>query len=148
MPGKMSYVTVEPELIEHKQVLAELHLDNDQLRALALLIGTDYNVGGIKGIGPKKGLKLVQEHGHDFSTLFSDVQWSEHCQVPWEDIVKVFHEMPVIDPGRIQFGNPNPAKVREILVERHDFGEERIGIAMERLMKEVANKQKWLGDFF
>jgi len=148
LPGKMAFINVEPELIEHKEVLAALHLDNDQLRALALLIGTDYNVGGIKGIGPKKGLKLVQEHDHDFAKLFEDVKWSEHSAVPWDEILKVFHEMPVVDPGKIVFGNPDAAKVREILVDRHDFGEERVNLTMERLMKEMNNKQKGLGDFF
>jgi flap endonuclease-1 len=148
MPGKMSYVAVEPELIEHRNVLSELQLDNPQLRALALLIGTDYNVGGVKGIGPKKGLKLVQEHDHDFAKLFADVKWEEHANVGWQEILDVFEHMPVTNPERIVFGSPNPAKVREILVERHDFGEERISLAMERLMKETANKQKGLGEFF
>jgi flap endonuclease-1 len=146
--GKMAYTTVEPELIEHKEVLKELQLDNAQLRALALLIGTDYNVGGVKGIGPKKGLKLVQQHGHDFDALFKEVCWSEHCSHTYEEILNVFVHMSVIDPGKIVFGKLDPKKVEEILVDRHDFSKERISMALDKLSKEQAKTQKGLGDFF
>jgi flap endonuclease-1 len=146
--GKMAYVTVEPELIEHREVLKELQLDTAQLRALALLIGTDYNIGGIKGIGPKKGLKLVQEHDHDFQTLFKDACWSEHCDHPYEKIIAVFEQMPTVDPGKISFGKLDPKKVEEILVERHDFSKERVSMALDKLLKEQAKTQKGLGDFF
>ena len=37
------------------------HITYRQLIDIAILIGTDYN-GGIKGIGPKKALQLLQEH--------------------------------------------------------------------------------------
>jgi flap endonuclease-1 len=40
------------ELIELKDVLKELDLDLDQIINIAILIGTDYNPGGIKGIIP------------------------------------------------------------------------------------------------
>ena len=40
--------------------LNTLGIDQDQLIALAMLVGTDYNKGGIKGIGPKNALKLVK----------------------------------------------------------------------------------------
>lgn len=146
--GKLAYATVEPELIEHKEVLKELQLDSAQLRALSLLIGTDYNIGGVKGIGPKKGLKLVQEYDRDFTKLFAAVAWPEHCQHSWETILAVFEEMPVTDPGKITFGKLNPAQVEHILVDLHDFSKERVSIALDRLVKEQAKTQKGLGDFF
>jgi flap endonuclease-1 len=145
LPGKMAHVMVEPELIEHKKVLAELSLDNDQLRALALLVGTDYNIGGVKGIGPKKGLKLVQEHDHDFSRLFADVKWDEHCAVSWEEIIGVFASMPVVDPGTIHFGKPNPDAVEALLCDKYDFSKERVQSALEKVK---VKPQKGLGEFF
>jgi flap endonuclease-1 len=147
-PGKMAYVNVEPELIEHKAVLQELQLDTQQLRVLGVLIGTDYNIGGVKGIGPKKGLKLVQQHGHDFEALFDEIKWSEHCDTDWRGILAVFENMPVIDPGRIAFGKADQKRVEEILVERHDFSRERVTMALEKLTKEQSKTQKGLGDFF
>ena len=50
------------EVVDLQQVLAANGLaDRTQLIDLALLVGTDYNPG-IRGIGPKKGLKLIKEH--------------------------------------------------------------------------------------
>jgi flap endonuclease-1 len=146
-PGKLAYDTVEPELIEYKAVLQELELDQEQLIALALLVGTDYNIGGIKGIGPKKGLKLVQEHDHDFAKLFDEVLWSQHCPTPWEELARTFKEMPVIDPGTIRFGRVDPDKVRALLVEKHGFSQARIDAGLDKLKSQVRT-QKGLGEFF
>lgn len=148
LPGKMAYVNVEPELIEHRDVLTELALDNEQLRALALLVGTDYNVGGIKGIGPKKGLKLVQEHGHDFDALFTAARWSDHWETGWKEILDVFEGMPALDPGKITFGRVDQKKVEEILASRHDFSRERVESSLQRLAKSQQAAQKGLGEFF
>ncbi len=147
-PGKLAYSQVEPELIEHKIVLQELGLDIIQLRALALLIGTDYNIGGIKGIGPKKGLKLVQEHDHDLDAIFAAAKWDENFSISWKEVLAVFENMPVQDPGKITFGKLQPEKIEEILVVNHDFSKERVSIALDKIAKEQANSQKGLGDWF
>ena len=55
----LTYVTIKPELIELDEVLNSLGVDRDQLIALCMLVGTDYNPGGIKGLGPKKSLDLL-----------------------------------------------------------------------------------------
>ena len=72
MPGKFSYDKVNPEIVELKDVLNSLGIDQDQLIVLSMLVGTDYNIGGIKGIGPKKALGLVKTHGKDFDKLFEE----------------------------------------------------------------------------
>src|SRR3989344_3125109 len=56
--GTLAYQKVNPELISLPDVLKNLQLTLDQLIALAILVGTDYNPGGVKGIGPKTALKL------------------------------------------------------------------------------------------
>lgn len=48
------YVEVKPQMIELKEVLRELKLNQEQLTCIGVLSGTDYNPGGVKGIGPKK----------------------------------------------------------------------------------------------
>ena len=57
-----SYVEIKPLSIELKNVLKELGVNQEQLICLGILVGSDYNPGGVKGIGPKKALKLVLEH--------------------------------------------------------------------------------------
>src|SRR3989344_9388044 len=76
--GTLGYTTVKPELIVLKDVLDHLNISLDQLIVLAIVIGTDYNPGGIKGIGPKTGLKLIKEHGTDFPAVFEKVEWEKH----------------------------------------------------------------------
>lgn len=60
LPGKDVYVEVKPELIVLEEVLKELKIDREKLIELAILVGTDYNPGGIKGVGPKKALEIAR----------------------------------------------------------------------------------------
>src|SRR3989338_8328753 len=46
---KLSYETINPDIIDLKDNLHHLEIKQEQLIALAMLIGTDYNSGGIKG---------------------------------------------------------------------------------------------------
>ncbi|MCK4713991.1 MAG: flap endonuclease-1, partial [Candidatus Aenigmarchaeota archaeon] len=61
LPGKEAYVRVHPEMIDMIDTLSDLSINHDQLICIGMLVGTDYNPGGIKGIGPKKALELVKE---------------------------------------------------------------------------------------
>ena len=148
LPGRLAYQTIEPELVEHKKVLKELDLTIEQLRVLALLIGTDYNVGGVKGIGPKKGLKLVTEHKDDFEKVFEEAKWSEHWDIDWKEVLAVFENMPVVDPGKLEFGKVNPKAVEELLIKEHNFSPERVENSLNRVLKAQENRQTGLGDFF
>ena len=61
IPGKDLFVDVVPEIITNENVLNSLNFSREQLIQVAILIGTDYNPGGIKGIGPKKAIEIVRE---------------------------------------------------------------------------------------
>ena len=63
LPGG-KFVYIQPELIELKEVLDHLQINQDQLIALGILVGTDYNPKGIPGIGPKKALNLVKQYNN------------------------------------------------------------------------------------
>ena len=53
-------VTLNPEKVVLAEVLKGLGITREQLVQIAVLIGNDFNPG-VKGIGPKTGLKLVKE---------------------------------------------------------------------------------------
>ncbi|MFC1800779.1 flap endonuclease-1, partial [Nanoarchaeota archaeon] len=93
-PGQFAYREVKPEMIILENILNELGLDQNQLIALAMLVGTDYNPGGIKGIGPKNALKLVKKYGADLDALFLEVKWGETFSFNWTD---VFYQIKKID---------------------------------------------------
>ncbi len=144
--NKLSYETVKPELIELAALLNNLGIDNDQLTVLAILAGTDYNKGGVKGIGPKKALQLVKHYGRDFNQLFKEVNWS--FDFSWEEVFDLIKNMPVGREYSLESGHINEDAVKRILCIEHDFSEERVNSALERLIKQKKQKQQTtLGDF-
>lgn len=149
MPGSYGYKAINPELIELKENLESLKLTQDQLIVLGILIGTDYNYGGIKGIGPKKGLKLVEKHKDDYEKLFSEVEWEKHFNVSWKRIFDTLKEMPVSNEYDTEFKKPDAEALKRILVEEHEFSEDRLNNSLEKLdSARKSNAQKGLGDFF
>lgn len=145
--GAMAYQTVKPELIDLSKNLNQMGIDQDSLIVLAMLIGTDYNPAGIKGIGPKTGLKLVKKF-KDFDNLFAEVKWDENSDVPWTDIFYLIKKMKVTDKYRIKFNTPDKQKIIKLLVDNHDFNEERVEKTLQPVLKEQQKKhQKKLGDF-
>ncbi len=130
-------VAVEPELIDLAECLNFLSIDIEKLVELALLIGTDYNPGVVQGIGPKTALKVIKEG------KFSD--YSD--KIPNVDRLKqLFLKPTIVTDYSLEWKAPNPKKIKEILVERHEFSEERVDIALKRLEKTPIS-QKGLGDF-
>lgn len=139
-----TYVKAGPELIDLAENLNELGIDQDQLIVLGILCGTDFNIGGIKGIGPKKGLDLVKKHKKDFDTLFKEVDWE--FPYTWKEVFDVIKNMPVSQEYTLKNTAVNEKKVKKILVEQHDFSAERIENTLEKLHKKQA--QTGLGEFF
>jgi flap endonuclease-1 len=143
------YQTINPEIIDLSEILNALRIDNNQLIALAMLIGTDYNMEGIKGIGPKNALKLVTKHGSDFDSLFKEVKWDESYEFPWTDVYYLFKKMPLTDDYSLDWKQPDWEKLNKLLVDEHEFSQVRVNSAKEKLTKnKEAKQQKGLGDFF
>lgn len=149
MPGQFSHKAAEPELIELKENLDSLKINQDQLIALAILVGTDYNYGGIKGIGPKKAIKLIKTHKENFEKIFKEAKWEEHYDFSWKKIFEIIKEMPLTDKYTLKFNDPNPDKIKELLVKEHDFSEERVENTLAKLEEyKKLNAQKGLNEFF
>lgn len=51
------------ECVRRDQLEASLGLDMSQLRDLAVLTGCDYSGRGVRGVGPRRGVLLLQRHG-------------------------------------------------------------------------------------
>ncbi len=140
VPGKLAYTTVEPLLVELQENLGALGISPEQLLWLAVLVGTDYAPGGVKGIGPKKGLALVKKHKTAeelFETLKPDFDWRA--------VINVFKTMPVTDDYELSWKPVDRKKVYAFLVEQHDFSQERVDKVLDLIAP--AKHQKGLGDF-
>jgi flap endonuclease-1 len=146
------YVEIKPEIIELEKVLNYLEINLDQLICLGILVGTDYNPKGIPRIGQKKALEIVKRYKQPV-LIFQSVEeqmmsLSGEEQFDWKEIFELFRK-PDVSDSEIEFGNVDEDKIREILVERHNFSEERVNKQIEKL-KEIKEKlkQKNLGKWF
>lgn len=147
--GKLAYQTVKPETISLPEVLNHLKLNLDQLIVLAILSGTDYNPGGVKGIGPKTALKLVREYGTDFPALFKAVDWPAHCELDWQEIFQTIKEMPVLTNCKLEWQPLDEEKVWNLLVKDYEFGADRVRQRLDQLKESQQHlSQKGLGSFF
>ena len=148
LSSRLKYETVKPELISLSQNLNHLGIDQNQLIALAMLIGTDYNPGGIKGVGPKNALKLVKKHKSNFNNLFKETKWNDFFDFDWEEVYYIIKKIPTTDDYELKWGNINFEEIKKLLIDEHDFSHERVSNTLEKLSKkEEVKKQKGLGDF-
>lgn len=143
LPGKQSYLKVNPEMIELSSMLSSLSITREQLVTLGLLVGTDYNPGGVKGIGPKKGLELVREKG-TLERVMEAVDWEFDVEA------RVLHEFfmnPPAEDVRIEAPQADMGKIKEILLS-HDFSDERIERTLEAFRASSASGRCSLRKFF
>ncbi|MBI2667919.1 flap endonuclease-1 [Candidatus Woesearchaeota archaeon] len=142
LPGG-STISIRPELIELDVVLKNLDINQDQLLALAILVGTDYNRQGVKGIGPKTALKLVRQF-RSFDKIFNGVK----ADFNWKEVYAVFKSMPIMKNYKLKWEYPSEEKIFKLLVDKHDFSEERVRKTLDKL-RGIKSKQsqKGLGDF-
>lgn len=150
VPRKNEYITIEPELISLEETLGANGLTREQLILLGILVGTDFNEG-IKGIGPKKGLKIVKGH----KKLEDVVKYAKNelkYEFP-EDVGKIeqfFLHPPVEKNVKISFSLPDKGKIASFLCDEHDFSSERVNQTCENLVKTLSEKGKQsdLGKWF
>jgi|TARA_B110001454_G_scaffold214520_1_gene234420 flap endonuclease-1 len=122
-------------VVAEKIVLAELlenhNITREQLVDLAIMIGTDFHPG-IRGIGPKTGLKLIREHG-----TMEAVAEVKDFEMP-EDIEAIrglFHNHPIHPEPLPESTKAVEERLREFLQGEFGFSERRL----ERALKRLAN---------
>jgi flap endonuclease-1 len=145
------FVEIKPEMIELEKVLNSLEINLDQLICLGILVGTDYNPRGIPGLGQKKALQVVKKFKQPV-LIFESVEEQilglpEKDRFNWKEIFELFHK-PAVKNEEFNFGKIDEGKIKELLIEEHNFSEERIEKQLKR-MRDIAekNKQKGLGDW-
>src|SRR3989344_6897321 len=132
------YVDITTEIIDYQQVLNELEINSDQLISLAILVGTDFNPKGIKGIGPKKALGIVGTKKYPVE-IFKEFEEQGNMDFNWKEIFEIFKKPNVNKNPEVKFSKLDSDKIREILVERHDFSLERVNNQIDKLKE---NKSK------
>ncbi len=137
LPNRQAYVEIEPEMIELAETLTDLGLTREQLVDVGILIGTDYNPDGVKGVGPKTALKLVREYG-DITTIVNrtpDIDLPENVN----RIKEFFLRPDVRSDYTLNWTKPNVEEIVDFLCKERDFSEDRVRKALEKMEAGLAN---------
>ncbi|MDI9620114.1 MAG: flap endonuclease-1 [Candidatus Nezhaarchaeota archaeon] len=148
LPRRDEYVEVQPELIELRKVLEELQLTREQLIEVAILVGTDYNPDGVRGVGPKTALKLIKSCGSLDKALkaLPGVELS----IDPSEVKRMFLEPHVTDAYKLEWRKPDVNGILKFLCDERDFSEERVLNALDRILKtdKLQPRQSTLEVFF
>jgi flap endonuclease-1 len=119
--------SIGAQLIDRAELLTTLSIDDDELILVGLLIGTDYS-DGVPGYGPKKALKLVQQHlGWDATLRVAGLEPTSVAEV-----AELFRHPATIEVPTPNFGPVNEAELLRLLVDAHGFSAERVRGAVRR----------------
>lgn len=144
----LTYKTVLPEILTLDGTLKSLDINLEQLRILSIIIGTDFNIGGVKGLGPKKGLKIIKDL-QETSLIMEEIKFEDSSDVSFEDIFETISKMPHRDDYNLVWNDVDEDKIKKILIDKHNFSHNRIesGLKQIELSKKLA-QQTDLGKFF
>lgn len=140
LPGRDEYVDVKPEILELDSLLRELGIRREQLIDIAILVGTDYNPDGVKGVGLKTAYRLVKEYGS-----LEKIPRAMLGNVDIDELIRIrgfFLSPPVNKDYKISWREPDQSRIKDILVNEYDFNEERVTKAIERLVKAYRDNVK------
>ena len=151
VPRQNRYVNVVPEIIRLDETLGKLGISREQLILIGLMEGTDFNEG-VKGVGPKTGLKIVKEH-----TTFEEVKRyvKEKYEYEFEEHIDKVYEFFLNPPlekevGELKWREADQERVLKLLVEEHDFSEDRVSKTLEKMngVLREAESQRTLDKWF
>jgi flap endonuclease-1 len=145
VPNRKMYVEIEPEIIEHQQVLDQTKLTHEQLVDVGILIGTDFNPEGFAGIGPKTALKLIREYGK--LENIEKIKDSLSC-IQYQKIRDIFLKPEAPNVDNIQFDEADYTSIVDFLCIEKNFSADRVTGAIEKLKKSLANRNQSLERWF
>jgi len=139
LPSKNIFIEVVPEVVELENVLKECGITYEQLVDVGILIGTDFNPDGIKGLGPKTALKLIKEHG----SLENVLPHLENTEFPADPrrIREIFLNPKVMDNYKIEWKSPDVKGVINFICGERDFSEDRVQKTLEKMVKGMAKQE-------
>ena len=134
LPSKGTFRPIVPETIVLDRLLREWNIDRESLVDLAILVGTDFNTG-IKGIGPKKALKLVQQHRR-IEYMPDDITGALGSPDMIADIRRIFLNPEVTSAFDVRQAEPDLDGVVRFLCDEREFSRERVTAAIDRTFRE------------
>ena len=134
LPSRGTFRPIVPETIVLESLLDGWGISREGLVDLAILVGTDFNEG-ISGIGPKKALKLVQQHGR-IEEMPEVIRQAIGEPDMLEEVRRIFLHPDVSDAFDVQQAEPDLDGILAFLCEERGFSRERVNAALERTFRE------------
>lgn len=142
LPSKGRARRQEPEIIYLEKFLNHHGITRKQLIDLSILVGTDFNQG-IKGVGPKTALKLVNAHGQLENM---PVEIAEKIPENFEKIRQLYLEPDVTDDYDLKYGSLREEELITFLCDERSFSRQRVDVVINRIKR--SQTQKSLTDWF
>jgi flap endonuclease-1 len=144
LPAQQRSRPLIPELIKLSENLVLLQITREQLVDLAILVGTDFNQG-VKGIGPKKALKLVRSYG-SIEKMPEEIR--SKLTEDLNSVRRVFLKPRVLEKYVLKRFPPDREGLVKFLSDERDFNKNRVERLIERLNwrsgKIDAGLENWL----
>lgn len=131
----------EIEYISLPKMLIDLKLRREQLVDMAILIGTDYNQG-IKWVGQHTALKLIKKHGSLEKVINAGEEVRGKEIYVNTEIIKGIRDIYLnpslkTDYGPLEWNKIRFEKLKERMINKHDFSQKRIGNGIKRLKEKI-----------
>mgnify|MGYP001430593728 CR=1 FL=1 len=135
--------SVTAERIVLDELLESHGITHEQLVDLGIMVGTDFHPG-IRGIGPKTGLKLIKEHG-----TIEAICEAKEKELPerLDEIRELFLNHPIqgdLPPS----GMVDEEALRGFLIDEREFSERRVTRALDRMKAAGRMRQKGQSTLF
>jgi flap endonuclease-1 len=145
LPSKNVFIDVVPETISLSETMRDLGLSREQLVDFGILVGTDFNPDGFKGIGPARALKFLRTYG---SLERIEPIKEELSRIDYPAIRNLFLSPPAYRGVKPTWKDFKPDAVKAFLVDEHSFSAERVEAASKRLAGLEGSRNESLEKWF
>uniref|UniRef100_A0A8C7HJ84 Flap endonuclease 1 n=1 Tax=Oncorhynchus kisutch TaxID=8019 RepID=A0A8C7HJ84_ONCKI len=120
------------------RLLQDINLTHEQFIDLCILLGCDY-CGTIKGIGPKRAIDLIRQHG-SIEEILENIDPSKH-PAPEDWLYKeargLFLQPDVVDCSTVdlKWSEPNEDALIQFMCAEKQFSEDRIKNGCKKILK-------------
>lgn len=141
-PRTVRNLSVSKSEVLQMMELTKQKYTREQFITMGILVGTDYNPGGVHGIGPKKALQMLEKY-KTLEEIQKNVEWK--FDLSMQELYEFFITPLVEEKYEIKFSRPDRELVKKILCEEHGFSEERVGKGIDKLEERKGTQTNLLG---
>lgn len=112
--------------------LSSSSFSQTELIWVGLLLGTDYNHSP-SGVGPVTARNIAQESDSIGNVIDAALEYDDIDPERWRAANQLYRQPRVDLDIDWEITDPDPSKIRSLLVDRHDFSPDRVDSAIDRL---------------